>query len=339
MHRTVVVDLRDGEHVLVPIDLVVLGALRIQLLAEGERDGVLAGVVGPTQAVQVAHRQVDHPAMAPKPPRVDREPRRQQPHLRGHRRHAAVVVDPERAEPELRPRGSVQHAAVLPDEVAALHASGILPGRPEKAQGDVVQDAAEHRAWRLDVRAPTAVDLLVVADVGLGRPPEVFRQHLVQARGDVGSNDEAGEKKVWAAVVAGPLAVVALEHLVKCEALSRGVEGVRGLVSLVGPRALPILQLRSTEDAIACVRVLRGVELEGLLGRGSAGVEGPDLLPRNLVRQDVLLRLRLLPREPPLFHPLLDAGREARLGLQLAVLRDRVPRVGVRSALPMDDAV
>mmetsp|Transcript_109043 Transcript_109043/g.315032 ORF Transcript_109043/g.315032 Transcript_109043/m.315032 type:complete len:253 (-) Transcript_109043:258-1016(-) len=252
--------------------------------------------------------------MAPKPARVHREPLGEHPHVRRHRGHPAEIVDPQCTQPELRPWCRVQHTALLPDELPPLDTSGVCRRSSEQAEGNIVQHTAEHRARRLNVRAPSAVSLLVIPHVHLGGSPICHRQHLCEACRDVGRDDEAGQQEVGAAVVARPLAVVALDRLVEREPLLRGLQWVAGLLGLVRHRALPSSSSSRTEDAVACIRVHRGVEVEHLaLLLAAHNVEGPDLLSGHLVREQVLHWLRLDMRVPSDVHAQLRARAEVRI--------------------------
>mmetsp|Transcript_65686 Transcript_65686/g.201290 ORF Transcript_65686/g.201290 Transcript_65686/m.201290 type:complete len:216 (+) Transcript_65686:1293-1940(+) len=179
MRRTVVVHVSDAEHVAGPIDLLVLGALRVKLLAQRSRHRVPGRVVAEPLAVEVAEGDVHHPGVAPESARVHREPRGQQPQLRRHRRQAPVVEDAEHRQPQLRPMCGVKDPPVLADERPALHASGIVRQSSQQAEGNVIQGAAKQGAGRLDVRTPPAVRLLVVPQVHLGCSPKRRWQYLL----------------------------------------------------------------------------------------------------------------------------------------------------------------
>mmetsp|Transcript_95373 Transcript_95373/g.297311 ORF Transcript_95373/g.297311 Transcript_95373/m.297311 type:complete len:262 (+) Transcript_95373:866-1651(+) len=74
LDRAVVVDVRDAVHELAPLDLVVLAVRRVELLPERGCHRISRRVKGEAPSVEVAHRQVDHAAVAPEPARVQREP-------------------------------------------------------------------------------------------------------------------------------------------------------------------------------------------------------------------------------------------------------------------------
>jgi len=95
---------------LVPSAIPVHGLVghRVELLAKGARDVGLPAC-GP-RPVGVAHREVDHAAVAPEPPRVDVTDAgplvvRQQPHLRRQGVEAVPREHAEDGKPELAPRG------------------------------------------------------------------------------------------------------------------------------------------------------------------------------------------------------------------------------------------
>ena len=97
-----------------------------------------------TYDVQVGHGEVDHTGMAPHAPRVERDPLRDQPQLRGDAVDAAPVVHTEEAEVELPPGGSLGDPAVAVDEGARVLGGEAVGGDAEEAQGDVVEDGSEH---------------------------------------------------------------------------------------------------------------------------------------------------------------------------------------------------
>mmetsp|Transcript_47076 Transcript_47076/g.134787 ORF Transcript_47076/g.134787 Transcript_47076/m.134787 type:complete len:331 (+) Transcript_47076:1477-2469(+) len=327
MDGAVVVHLGDREHVVVPVDLVILHARWVQLLPQRGRHRIGGSIVREAAAIQIAHWDVDHPAMAPEPARMDREPGRQQPQLGGHGRDATQVVNTQEREPELRPRGGVQAAAVLMQERPPKHARGVVHGRADESERDVVQSAAEHGAWRLEVRSPATVLLLVVPQIRLRRPPICRRHRLRQfARaGDICRDHEARQQEVGPAVISRPLAVTALDHLIESKSFARGLQGVARNFGLVRLGPLPSLQPRRPKNAVARVRVGSGIE--GVLLRralGTGGVEGPNLLARDLVGQQVFLRLLLHARGPTHFHRHLRTLFELHPTLQTLLLWDGI---------------
>ena len=173
--------------------------LAVQLLAQlGEERCVRHPRPPP---VEMAHRQVDHPAVAPQPAGMDGEPAREKPELGLDGVQAVVLVEPEHGEHELSPRRRAEGATVGEEPRPRPLERRVLARDAEQAERHVVQHRAEDLARALHVQSPAAVGVLVTAQVAeeagpgalVGRPAEGME------RGDVERREEER-----AAVVALP---------------------------------------------------------------------------------------------------------------------------------------
>mmetsp|Transcript_9676 Transcript_9676/g.30640 ORF Transcript_9676/g.30640 Transcript_9676/m.30640 type:complete len:377 (+) Transcript_9676:1829-2959(+) len=140
----------------------------------------------------------------------------------------------EEAHVQLGPRARVDATTVRVDEDAALDHRRIVARHAEETQRNVAHARAEHGRGRFDVHAPTAVQLLVHAQVVRHRLLEVGREHLGGAAGHVPHNNETGHQEVRPAVVARPVAVVGLQHVVPRHRLAHGLADRARLPRRVG---------------------------------------------------------------------------------------------------------
>lgn len=102
VHGRVVVHVGDKVPGGRPVDAPVV--LAVELFSKGQDDGVRLGVrIDEPLAVEIAHRKVDHAAVAPEPTRVEGEPLWQEPELRGDGVVPFPVHDTEEAHVELGP--------------------------------------------------------------------------------------------------------------------------------------------------------------------------------------------------------------------------------------------
>ena len=169
-------------------------------------------------AEQVAHRQVDHAAVAPVAAGVDPADARplgvrQEPRLGRHGVDARPGVAAQHGEPELAPAGDARRAAAGADPAPRARAPLVLRLQPEDPHADVVEHGAEHRRVALDVQAEAAVvGVLVQRQV----PESFFRvvlrgEDLLQHARDVAGDQHPGQQEHGPAVVPGPVAVGLLQ--------------------------------------------------------------------------------------------------------------------------------
>ena len=239
------------------------------------------------RAEQVAHRQVDHPAVAPVPARVDPADARpfrvrQQPGLGRHRVDPGPRVAAEHREPKLAPARDARRAAAVPDPFSRAGAPLVVGPQPQNAHADVVEHGAEHRRVALDVEAKTSVLRVLVQRKVPQRllGVRLRRKHLAQHARDVAGDEHAREQEHGPAVVPCPVAVRLLEARE-----IRGARGERGTdVGLAGrvsaargdggrlrgreQRGLALLLLRCVQGLLP-EELVGGVLLRGR-GRGEA---------------------------------------------------------------------
>mmetsp|Transcript_47680 Transcript_47680/g.77357 ORF Transcript_47680/g.77357 Transcript_47680/m.77357 type:complete len:282 (-) Transcript_47680:240-1085(-) len=280
-------------HMCTPVDVRVRTAFRVELRAQRRGDGVRRGFEREAPGVEPAHWQVHHPTVAPEPARVQREPVWKKPHFRRHRRDAFPLIDTQHCKPEFGPGGCIQSTPMLSHEFPALDARGRVDGRPHQPQGHVIQHRAKHCAWRFDVCAPPSIFLLMVQQVSLYSTLMWTWKNLVDVAGDVGSYDEARQQKVRAAIIACPLPILALNHLVEAEALPGCLEWSGGRCG-GRSRPSPVPEAGRPENAVACVGVdfrFKHMLLLSLIERSrTVGIgENPHLLAGHFVRQKPLL--------------------------------------------------
>ena len=111
--------------------------------------------------VQVRHRKVDHPAVAPESRRMEREARRKEPQLGRDRMQALPVVKTQHRERELSPRRRGERTAMRGEKRARPDERGIVGSDVQEPERDVGQDRREDVAFPLDVQAPSTVAVLV----------------------------------------------------------------------------------------------------------------------------------------------------------------------------------
>lgn len=134
------------------------------------------------------------------------------------------------------------------------------------------------------MHAPAPIDLLVDEQVVLHGRLLVLVEHLLLLPGHVPDDDEAWHEKVGASVVAGPVAIVRLEHLVPGHGPADGVEGVVGLACEGGhlaPFLAPGLHALLAPELIPRIGVNVGVEADVRLPRHACGAM-PNLPPSRL---------------------------------------------------------
>mmetsp|Transcript_11842 Transcript_11842/g.44085 ORF Transcript_11842/g.44085 Transcript_11842/m.44085 type:complete len:269 (+) Transcript_11842:2484-3290(+) len=203
--------------------------------------------------------------MAPESSRVKGEPSREKPHLGRNASDALPLVQPKQREPELGPTCGIQRPAVPPDVLPPSDAGRVFRRDAQEAEGHVVEDRPKHGRRSLDVRSPASVALLVAANVS---NEAVLVIPLHRSVRDVERANQPRQEEVRTAIVSGPVAVLALQHLIVLDALARGVKRGCGHLVLVwvpAPAAHPLLDPLPTKDPIPGVRIPMGAERRPLV--------------------------------------------------------------------------
>mmetsp|Transcript_19286 Transcript_19286/g.34852 ORF Transcript_19286/g.34852 Transcript_19286/m.34852 type:complete len:213 (-) Transcript_19286:632-1270(-) len=153
----------------VPVDGVVRHG--VQLLAQ--LAGQLRFTTSRTFAVQVAHREVHHAAVAPEATRMqvaDAGPAtvRQEPHLRSQRVHAHPVVHAQHGEPKLAPTRDKGCAATTMDPGTSSNRHGVFGRHAQQTGHHITETRAKHGASSFNMEAKPTIRVLVISEVSDG---------------------------------------------------------------------------------------------------------------------------------------------------------------------------